>query len=885
MKNIFKRLMCCMLSILLVLGSGISALAADETEVTPVIVINDVNLNPIYNTDDGSVVFDFTDYRFDILFTSGFSANILDLFSADVIEQITSGDMATLDLIMLLVDYLGFTGDVNTIIAKVLELVTPILGSMDLSNIDIGQIISSIDFKQYAEDLKNDMMTAVNNMALLKMNDDGTPANSNIGIVTYEESLEYYYDVDSDLAYSISGEIADSVADEIGYENTYIFTYDWRLDPVDNAASLETYIANLKETTGAEKVSIISEGYGSVVATTYLAENDDASDSVHNFVTVSSEFLGTSLVGDYFKGDIVNEFTNITNYSSAYIRYTNDLSDNPMTSFVTWMLNYIMNNEWEIQAFCHEIKKVVSDIEFFLKLTGVTNEIAKMPGVWALVPTYDYDDALANIYGENEPEFIEKLNTFKDYQYDYEAILVDSKANGVNIYVVAAWDLQILPIGENSSVQSNGIVDTEYASFGAICVDLNDVGEATKAEQAYDDGHDHLSETYDMLTPWYAYGGICNYIDASTCALPENTWFIKNMKHGTFAYDSNSMEFLIWLITAETERTIWQDAAYKQFMTYNRYVVPGILSSDGIVADNSPTGGYLLGDVNLDGVVTALDSRITLDVVDGNTDLEEGSIPFMNADVDGDLEITEDDAKMILDMSAGLVDDMLSGIKFDYTTEQGELDASEYEIEIRPEYNPVKNQLLLTLVVLDAKGSYNGNFVVKYDTEMFSYASSKTNEIANGYMTAGGPDGVEGTLTYGYASFKAISKNDCDENGDLVIGTCYLDVSRDIIPTALTGGASYFYDDEALTFVEPVSIELDEEFFFMLGDADNNRYLSAADARIILRIAAQLETPTDDMMFKRCDVDFDGVITAKDARLVLRASAQLIDFYADDLAE
>ena len=82
-------------------------------------------------------------------------------------------------------------------------------------------------------------------------------------------------------------------------------------------------------------------------------------------------------------------------------------------------------------------------------------------------------------------------------------------------------------------------------------------------------------------------------------------------------------------------------------------------------------------------------------------------------------------------------------------------------------------------------------------------------------------------------------------------------------------------------FVEPVSIDLDEDFFFMLGDADNNRVLSAYDARIILRIAAKLEEPTDDVMFRRCDVDGDGVITAIDARLVLRASAQLIEFYTD----
>ncbi len=881
MNNIFKRFLCCVLSIVLVISSGIAVFAEDETDMTPVIVVNDIMFNPIYNIDDGSVVFNFNDYNFDVLFTSGFSSEILDLFSSEVTEQITSGEMSALDIVMLLVDYLGFSGDINNIVNKLLEVVTSIMGSMDAESLDIQAIIANIDFNQYAEDLKNQMKTAIKNMLLLEMNDDGTPANENIGSIQHQESLEYYYDEDSEAAYAIAGDIGESIAEEIGYENTYVFTYDWRLDPVKNAGELADYIANVKSETGAEKVSIISEGYGSTIATTYLAIDEDAAaDSVHNFVTVSSEFLGTSLVGDYFKGDIVNPLTNITTFTSAYIRYTNDISDNPITAFTTWLLNYILNNEWELQSLCFEIEKVLSAVNYFVEASGVTAEIAKMPGIWALVPISDYEDSVSNIFGEDtETELYETINTFKDYQYDYEAILQNVKDNGVNISVVAAWDLQIIPIGKNCSVQSDGIVDTAYASFGATCVDLNDVGEATKVTQMYEDGHKHVSTTYDMLTPWYAYGGICKYVDASTCALPENTWFIKNMKHGTFNWESNSIEFLIWLVTAEAERTVWQDAAYKQFMTYNRYINPGILSSDGLVAKPSEPGGYLLGDINLDGVVSSLDSKIALSVDAGSEYVEEDSIAFKNGDINADGIIDKNDAAAILLMSAGLVSSMQSGIKFAYDVEQGSLDNASYEIELRPEYNSAKNQLIISAYILNAKDSYNGNFVIKYDTKMFTYSEAKMYELKNGYTVAGGPSDMEGTLTFAYAVKKAISASDCDDNGDLLIGTLYLDVSREIIPTALSAGASYFYEDDILTFIEPVSVDLDEDFFFMLGDSDNNRYLSAHDARTILRIAAQLEDPTDDLMAKRCDVDCDGKITAKDARLVLRAAAKLIDSF------
>ena len=87
-------------------------------------------------------------------------------------------------------------------------------------------------------------MAKIDNIKLLAMNDDGTPANANIGALVFDESLEYYYDIDGDLAYAISGDVADKIAENVGYENTYIFTYDWRLDPIANAATFADYIEN-----------------------------------------------------------------------------------------------------------------------------------------------------------------------------------------------------------------------------------------------------------------------------------------------------------------------------------------------------------------------------------------------------------------------------------------------------------------------------------------------------------------------------------------------------------------------------------------------------------------------------------------------------------------
>lgn len=878
MKIIFRKALCCILSMVLVFGSGLTVFAAEETD-TPVIVVNDVYYNPIYNTEDGSVVFNLSDYQMDILFTSGFSENILELFSDDLLASLNQ--MPLLDIIMLLIDYLGFGGDVNEIINKAIETIVPLLGSLDMENFDIKAIIESIDFNQIIDDKKAEIQAVVDNLKLLKMNDDGTSMNPSIGALELNESLEYYFDDDYDFAYSFAGVLGENIAETVGYDNTYVFTYDWRLDPVVNAEKMAEFVEHVKNETGSDKVSILSEGYGSTVATTYLAINEDADESVKNFVTVSSEFLGTSVAGDFMKGEMINKKSDLIAFSSAYIRYTNDISDNPLTAFSTWLTNYILNNEWEVQSFCFEIEKLLTDIEFFADYFGLTAELAKMPGVWALVPVEDYDAAVTNIFGdETDCELYEIINTFKDYQYDYETILTDAKDNGINVSVVAAWDLQIVPLGENNSVQSDGIVDTAYASFGATCVALNDVNDAGAAVQYDNDGHDHISDTYDMLTPWYDMGTICHYIDASTCALPENTWFIKNMKHGTFSYESNSFEFLIWLITADTERTVWQDVAYKQFMNYNRFIAPGILSSDGIKAEESQPGKYLLGDINIDGNVTSLDARIALKIAAGDEYIEEGTIPFMNGDVYADGVINEADANKILLISAGLIDYMQSGIKFDYKTEKGELSEASYKFELRPEYNSVKNCLELDLVLLNAEGATSGNFIINFNPEMYTYTDADAATLNNGYVVSGAPIKTEGILTCAFSVDDKIGIADCDENGDVLLATYHLDVSRKkIVDSVFTAGASYFYEGNKETFIAPVTQNIPTDLFFMLGDADNNRYISAADARIALRISAKLEKVKDNLMFIRCDVNKDGKITAKDARSILRVSAKLQDSF------
>ena len=63
----------------------------------------------------------------------------------------------------------------------------------------------------------------------------------------------------------------------------------------------------------------------------------------------------------------------------------------------------------------------------------------------------------------------------------------------------------------------------------------------------------------------------------------------------------------------------------------------------------------------------------------------------------------------------------------------------------------------------------------------------------------------------------------------------------------------------------------------MMGDANNDKKVNAADARILLRVSSRLE-PADKVNLYNADTNADGKINATDARAVLRVAANLSKF-------
>lgn len=610
--KISRKVLSCILAVVMIFGISATAFAADSEYKNPIVVVNGIANNP--------------------LFANPNSAGATQVFPPD---NMTS-----------------------------LELTTEMFvsGLVAISSNDYEQVMNYFVGSKLYEKFE-----------AIQLNPDGTSKSENLGPITYDHSLSYYT-TDTEQFDVIAGTIGKGMCERVGYDKVYVYTYDWRLDPIENAKGLDEFIQTVKTQSRKEQVSIISEGYGSTIATTYLAEcYENATADVDNFVTVNSAFEGSSVIGDLFTGRLLRQYNELNAATSAFIRYTNDFSDNPATWFATWLTNYILNKNWETQAIVNDIITMMGHVRDDLYDKYLRDLLKNFTGLWALVPVEYFEEAMDFMFindlttdEDYNSEFQEKLQAFKNYQTSAPEILNRAKSEGINISVISCWNIQIVPIGDNKasedelfglSAQSDGLIDTYYSSFGATTIPLNDVGAAIQNKnQRYKEGecanHNHLSAEFDTLNPELSLSGIAHYIDASTCALPDNTWFIRNMKYGTFDAESNSFDLLVYLTTTDKTTSVFSNVLYPQFMNYNRYVKPGYMT---IPDYGNMDGNYLLGDVDLDGKVTAVDARLVLRMV---AHLEPyppaGSVVFKNADVNGNGRITAVDARIILRVVAAL---------------------------------------------------------------------------------------------------------------------------------------------------------------------------------------------------------------------------------------
>lgn len=513
---------------------------------------------------------------------------------------------------------------------------------------------------------------AVNNMlGAIQCDEQGNSANRSLGVHTYIAPVSY--NKNTEIYTDNLQALIDFSEGVIGEEKVFVFNYDWRLDPLGEAEKLCAYIEKTLSTTRCAKVRLLSGGFGGIIVNSYLHEYEDHAEAyVSSCVFLDSMICGVSIIGDIMSGhlvrtvmdslgeahsifDLKDAYDVITgaDVGAAFARYlkqdpgglvngivSNALGNNTSSDLLSWFAMTlafdIIQDEGMLDKIGKGYKEMLVLADDGIYTGGLADILRNMPGMWAMVPDEEYDDAIAFMFGSKDDvdeELLAKLERYRKVQKSTETTLKITQLNGINVDIVAGYGLQVLPVTATTNEQSDGLVATRYAGAGAT---TGDIGEDISLVNQCDNGnHNHMEP------------GRC--VDASTCYLPENTWFIKNHNHMDYA-SSTAAEFVFWLLSGESQRNVYNNPAFPQYM---QKAVLG----DKVYAYSTPSESeyknYTYGDLNVDGKIDAADARLALRYSVGLEDAPSKIITLIG-DLDGDGRISAADARLILRYSVGL---------------------------------------------------------------------------------------------------------------------------------------------------------------------------------------------------------------------------------------
>ena len=340
--------------------------------------------------------------------------------------------------------------------------------------------------------------------------------------------------------------IVRAAIERFGIENTYFFNYDWRLDPLKHAEDLDRFIKNVKTIDDYDRVSLLCFSMGGTIVSSYLKKY--GSGEIDTVEFCSTAFEGTSIVGELFSGRLEVDIEALIHRVSSLARndtlekildYLNKgLTENGFNGKITDFANTLIANAGER----------VFD-ELLIPVFGY------MPGLWALSPQADFEENKAYMLRDNDSRIL--ADRIDYYHTNVQGNLSNTLHKALfdtNVYVTAQYNMRGVPVAKKVTESNNDfLIDCEYASGGATVAPL---GKTL--------GEDYKQKLYTDINYLSADG----QIDASTCILPDKTWFIRDMAHVDYPYSGDAAEFILDLASSPEQQTVFT-VKWSQFMRYN----------------------------------------------------------------------------------------------------------------------------------------------------------------------------------------------------------------------------------------------------------------------------------------------------------------------------
>lgn len=349
-------------------------------------------------------------------------------------------------------------------------------------------------------------------------------------------------------------------------ESQLSFVYDWRGDPMEIAGQLNDFVNYVTECSGCDTVTITCHSLGGVITITYL--------TLYGLDKVSGVcFNATAIYGETYNGELM----------------TGNLRLNAETIYDYMKFNYggteyedLWDGLVEILYVSGLFGAVVNIGNSLLdKMLTITARDSIVPlfggwlGIWAMVPDEYIDDAVSyvfdGLYATSDIDYSalrEKVESYNRLVRPYKAETLRKLNEKAGVYVISRYGYSTLPLTESHEPMTDGTIDVKFSSFGATTAAY---GETLSAEYLASADPEYISPD--------------KTIDASTCMFPEQTWFVRDMKHG--GEPDSLYEMIFDLLNYEGQATVDTFARYPRFLKYIEMSDTLLPDTDYVAEDNS----------------------------------------------------------------------------------------------------------------------------------------------------------------------------------------------------------------------------------------------------------------------------------------------------------
>ncbi|MBQ8028529.1 MAG: alpha/beta fold hydrolase [Clostridia bacterium] len=350
--------------------------------------------------------------------------------------------------------------------------------------------------------------------------------------------------------FTMSDEVAvDELTLKYNGNGEYAFDYDSRLDPVYVAGMLDEYIGWVLEDSGKEKIELVGSSYGTTVVMAYLNEYENCEEYIDSVVLCVPSVGGINFFGEIFSGEL-----NID--PKALYNFLEDKLGMDVTGAYLEMLDKCGLLEVIIE--CFAIPALRASIYDAL-MQIIKDVIATLPAAWTCVQEDRFVSSLVNIFGEDyaSPDH-EYAGLIKQVIYYHNTVMVprydilkEAEESSIKMNIICKYGNAPVPASEDGNFAGDGIVELPVSSFGATTGMHNE-----KLPEGYTQA---LFPEYNMIST-------DGCVDASTGALPFNTWYIKGLAHG----GKNEDYFKLINAVAYEDLDVFSSESHPQFLEVSK---------------------------------------------------------------------------------------------------------------------------------------------------------------------------------------------------------------------------------------------------------------------------------------------------------------------------